>query len=308
MTGIGFVRSSRLGFANFWRNRWLSLAATLVVTLMLFTASVFAVQSAVIFRTTEALKQKIDLVVFFTDAATDDQIQALRAVVANRIDVAAVVYISKEKAFQIFNARPVSSAVKQLVTPEDNPLPRSLEIRATDPSHLPAISSLLNQPDYQSIILAKSDQDASQQQLIQNLTDTARITERNGLVLSGIFFLIAILMVFNTTRIVVHARSEEIELMRLVGATEGFIRWPFILEGILYGTLGAAFATGLLALFLSNDLLSATPLLSITGLLSGDMFQYFQRYFWIILGGQVGIGIFVCATATLGAIYRKVRR
>lgn len=307
MTGTGFIRSSRLGFANFWRNRWLSVAATLVVTLMLFTVSVFAVQSGVIFRTTEALKQRIDLVVFFADSATDDQIQALRQVVANRVDVKSVTYISKEQAFQIFSQRPISDTVKGLVTPENNPLPRSIEIRATDPAKLGTISTLLDRPEYRSIILAKSDQDVAQKQLIQSLSDTASITRRNGLILSGIFFAIAVLMVFNTTRIVVHARADEIEIMRLVGSTEGFIRWPFILEGALYGSLGALIATGFLYLFLAKDLLSATPLLSITGLLSADMFQLFRQYLWIILAAQIGVGVFVSVTATTVAIYRRVR-
>lgn len=307
MTFVGFWRASKLGFVNFWRNRWLSAAATLTVTLMLFTVSVFAVQSIVIYRTTEVLKSKIELVVFFADKATDAQIQALRQVLANRIDVKSVEYVSKEQAYQIFKSRPGSAQVKELVTPENNPLPRSLEIQATDPSRLAAISELLTNSDYQPLILSKSDQDAAQRQLIANLTDTARISRRNGLILSGIFFLVAVLMVFNTARIVIHAREDEIEIMRLVGSTAGFIRWPFILEGILYGAFGSIAATGMLWLFLANDLVSATPLASITGLLSGDMLSFFKQYFWIILASQVVIGSLVSIAATVAAIRQRVK-
>lgn len=307
MTLIGFWRASRLGLTNFWRNRWLSAAATLTVTLMLFTVSVFAVQSMVIYRTTETLKQKIELVVFFADKATDDQIQALRQVLANRIDVQSVNYVSKEQAYQIFQGRPGSSQVKSLVTPENNPLPRSLEIRATDPTHLAAISDLLTASDYQPLILSKSDQDAAQRQLIANLSDTARISRRNGLILSGMFFLIAVLMVFNTARIVVHAREDEIEIMRLVGSTASFIRWPFILEAILYGTLGSIAATAMLWLFLANDLVSATPLASITGLLSGDMLSFFKQEFWLILLSQIAVGCIVSIAATMAAIRQRVK-
>ena len=184
MTLTGFIRSSKLGFTNFIRNYWLSLAATLVVTLMLFTMSVFAVQSVVIYRTTETLKQKINLEIFFSDSATDDQIQTLRQVLANRIDVKSVTYISKEQAYQIFNQRNTSDQIKSLVTPEDNPLPRSIEIQATDPSKLADISAFLDSNDYQTLILSKSDQDSSQQRLIQNLATTAQTTRRNGLFLS----------------------------------------------------------------------------------------------------------------------------
>ena len=307
MTLTGFIRASKLGLTNYVRNYWLSLAATLVVTLMLFTISVFGVQSVVIYRTTEALKQKIDLVVFFTDAASDDQIQTLRQVLANRIDVKSVDYISKEQAYQIFNQRPTSDQIKSLVTPEDNPLPRSIEIRATDATKLADISSFMDAADYQPLILSKSDQDSTQRQLIQNLADTARLTRRNGLFMSGIFFLIAVLMVFNTARIVIHAREDEIEIMRLVGSTEGFIQWPFVLEGILYGLLGALIAAGMLYVFLANDLLSSTPLSSITGLLGGDMFQFFQQYFWWIVLMQVAVGVIVSVSATAVAIYRRVR-
>ena len=307
MTLTGFIRSSKLGFTNFIRNYWLSLAATLVVTLMLFTMSVFAVQSVVIYRTTETLKQKINLEIFFSDSATDDQIQTLRQVLANRIDVKSVTYISKEQAYQIFNQRNTSDQIKSLVTPEDNPLPRSIEIQATDPSKLADISAFLDSNDYQTLILSKSDQDSSQQRLIQNLATTAQTTRRNGLFLSAIFFFIATLMVFNTARIVIHAREDEIEIMRLVGSTEGFIQWPFVLEGILYGIIGALLASGLLYVFLANDLLNSTPLSSITGLLGGDMFQFFQQYFWIIIVIQALTGVIVSIAATSAAIYRRVR-
>jgi len=307
MTGIGFWRASKLGLTNYLRNKWLSLAATLVVMLMLFTMSVFAVQSVVIYRTTDSLTKKIDLVVFFNESATDQQIQALRQLLANRIDVVSARYISKEDAYQIFQSRPGSDRIKTLVTPQDNPLPRSLEIHATDPSHLATISQLLTTPDYQSMILSKSDQDSAQQQLIQNLSETARVSRRNGLVLSVVFFIIAILMIFNTARIVVHAREDEIEIMRLVGSTAGFIRWPFILEGILYGIFGALMSTVLLYVFLANNLLGSTPLLSITNLLSGDMFQFFIQNLWIIILIQIGTGVLVSVGATIAAIRRQVR-
>ncbi len=307
MSWTGFLRASRLGFVNYWRNRWLSLAATLVVMLMLFTISVFAVQSFVIFRTTESLKQKIDLAVYFHDAATDDQIQAIRQVIANRIDVAQVRYVSKEEAFQIFKERPNTQQIKDLVTPEDNPLPRSLQIRATDPGHLATISAVLDRSDYQSIIRRKSDDDSAQRRLIQNLTETARLTRRNGLILSGMFFLIAVLMVFNTARILIHARENEIEIMRLVGSTESFIRWPFLLEGILYGLTGALIATGMLYVFLANDLASATPLISITGILGSDMLAFFQQSFWWLLTGQLALGMLVSTLATWAAIHRRIK-
>lgn len=307
MTLTGFARASKLGLKNYWRNGWLSLAATLVVMLMLFTISVFTIQSMVIYRTTESLKQKIDLVIFFSDDASNEQIQALRQVLANRVDVNKVEYISKEQAFEVFRSRNVSDQIKQLVTPEDNPLPRSLRIHATDPEQLETISVLLERSDYQSIIRRKNDDDETQKRLIQNLSETSRLTRRNGLILSGIFFLIAILMVFNTARIVITARKNEIEIMRLVGSTEGFIRWPFILEGMLYGILGALTATGMIFVFLKYDLASATPLISITGILGSDMFNFFLRSFWLILFGQISVGILVSIIATLAAINRKVK-
>lgn len=308
MTGIGFWRASRLGLTNAWRNRWLTLAATLVVMLMLFTVSVFVVQSVVVYQTTESLKQKIDLVVYFQESATDAQIESLRQLLANRLDVATVTVVSKEEAYRIFQERSTSDQIKSLVTPEDNPLPRSLRIRATDPNQLAVISALLDRADFAPLIRRKSDDDELQRRLIQNLANTARLTRRNGLVLSSIFFLIAVLMVFNTTRIVVRARDDEIEIMRLVGSTEGFIRWPFFMEGVLYGLIGALAATGMLWVFLANDLASATPLISITGVLGSDMLNFFVTYFWWILAGQLILGLSVSTLATLAAIHRQVKR
>lgn len=105
-----YKRVLKLGLVNFWRNRWLSLAATLVMTLTLLIISTFAIMTLVIGKTTDSIREKMDISVYFNDSASIDQIIDLQNKIAARSDVKEVKYVSKEEALAIFKgaARPKS--------------------------------------------------------------------------------------------------------------------------------------------------------------------------------------------------------
>lgn len=268
------------GLRNALRNGWLSIASTAVITITLFIIGVFAIQSSVILQTTEGIQNKLDVTVFFNDDVKDELIGDIRRQVANRPDVASVDFVSKEQAFEIWQARRTSERVKSLITPEDNPLPRSLVIQAHDPANLATIAKVFEGEQYQSLIRRVSYED--NQSIVQSLVDTAKTVRVNGWILAGIFLFLSFVLIYNTTKIVILSRHDEIEIMRLVGSTEAFVRWPFLIEAAIFGVLGAIIALPALWGFLRYDLASSTPLLSIAKFLAPDMLLYFEsNIIWI---------------------------
>jgi cell division transport system permease protein len=305
MTARSFGRVLRLGLTNFWRNWWLSVASVLVMAVTLFIVGVFAVQTVVILKTTQGIQDKLDLSVYFNDDVPEQTIKDIRTSIANRADVKSVEYVSKEQAFDIFKNRPTSEKIKSLITPENNPLPRSLVIKAHDPAQLSVIAKLFGSDQYTALVRRISYQD--NQNVVDTLVHTEATVRRNGIILTIVFIMLSFVLIYNTTRIVIMSRSDEIEIMRLVGATEAFVRWPFIIEAGIYGFLGGVIAFAALFFFLKYDLSSAVPLLSIANFLAPDMQAFFLRYFAPILVVLIVAGMFIAGSMSSFAVRKFVR-
>lgn len=228
-------RIIKLGFTNFWRNRWLSLGAALILSLTLITISIFVIFNIVINTTAKNIKAKIDISVYFYDSTSDEQINIIKRQVENLPEVTKTTFISKDEALKIWNSQPGNEKIKNLVTSEDNPLPRSLEIKATDPKHLGSIAQFLSQDQYKDLI-RKVDY-AENQDVIQKLNSTIGFSKKLGIGLSLVFAIISIVVILNSIKLTILTRKDEIEIMRLVGANDAFIKIPFFIESVLYGIL-----------------------------------------------------------------------
>ncbi|MBI2589683.1 ABC transporter permease [Candidatus Berkelbacteria bacterium] len=302
MTLRSVGRVLRLGAVNFFRNSWLSVASTVVIAITLFIIGVFAIQSVVIVNTTQGIQDKLDLAVYFNDDVSEETIQETRRLLVNRPDIKTVEYISKERAYEIWQDRRTSEKVKSLITPEDNPLPRSLIVRAHDPANLSTIARIFDSSQYEASVRRVSYQD--NESVIESLVTTAQSVRKNGWILAGIFLFLSYVLIYNTTRLVILSRSDEIEIMRLVGSTEAFVRWPFLVEAALFGVIGTGLALPTIYLFLRYDLASSTPLLSIAKFLAPNMLDFFlQNLFWLIL---IFLLIGVCTSISMS--YMAVRK
>jgi len=263
-------RIVKLGLNNFWRNGWLSFAATFIMTLTLLIISVFMIFNLVINTTTDSIKKKIDLTVYFQDNASDAQIRDLKLMLQGRSDVKEVVYLTKEDAFTRWQSTQKNEKIRSLVTKENNFLPRSLEVKATNPESLENIANFISGGN-KDVITKSDDSDpgkvlgiqsdgtntnqsvASQnstqgylsiirkisyqenKNIIEKLINITKFSREIGIILSIVFLTISILVIFNTIRLTIFTRETEIEIMRLVGANDSFIRTPFLIEGSLYG-------------------------------------------------------------------------
>lgn len=303
MNWISISRITNLGLTNFWRNRWLSLASTLVMTLTLLIITLFAVMTIVIGKTTDRIKEKIDVSVYFKDSATTQEISDLQQDLAGRSDVKEVRYISKEEALEIWNERQKNQRIKELVKPEENPLPRSLTIKAIDPASLEDIASYLDDPELSSIIHKISYED--NKQIIDKLLAITSFIKKIGLAFSVVFIIVSVLVILNTIRLTIFTRREEIEIMRLVGASDRFIRVPFIVEGILYGFIACILA--MMVMWIGIGMVTPLTNQYLGTAVTENMQQFFWSHFALIFALQFLVGILVGIGCSLFSIRKYLK-
>lgn len=239
-----FGRIIRLGLKNFWRNNWLTLGATLLMTLTLTMISVSLVLSLVIRDLATTVRSKIDVTVYFRDdAVRDTRIQSLGDRIKLSPNVAEVNFIDKQAALEIWGRLPINEDIKRPVNSTYNPLPRSLAIEAKNPDNVQAIVDGIEAADTGKLVCSECVSYSKNKDTVDRLLAITRFAQRAGLFLSLFFGIIAVFNVMNIIRITISSRSDEIEIMRYVGASNAFVRGPFIMEGILYGILGTVFTT-----------------------------------------------------------------
>ncbi|MCX6809565.1 MAG: permease-like cell division protein FtsX [Candidatus Berkelbacteria bacterium] len=294
-------RIFREAFVDFWRNGWLSVTATLIMTLALLTTGVFLVMYLSTNKIIHDLKDKVDIVVNFKDEASESLIQQLRSELMARPQIKSVKYISKADALEEFKSRPsVKVEVRQMISSEDNPLPRGLQIQSVDLKEFEYVSNITKNPIYAPHIDSSSYDD--NKSLIENINATTKFAERLGLALSSFFMLIAILVVFNTIKLAVYFRAKEMEIMRLVGASESFVKTPFLIEGFLYGFFATVVSTGLI--YFTINLLAAVSKNTILDKFIVRLLPIYYQEFWFI----VGVELFIGTVLGLGASWLSIRK
>lgn len=233
-------RIAGLGTVNFWRNRWLSLAATLMVMLTMLTVGLFVIASAYVHLAASEVKSRIDLTVYFHENATETQIKELQQLLTNRGDVKTVYYIDKAQALANWQARVSDAKVRNLITKDANPLPRHLQITAVQPESYQAINDYIAQSPYQNSFKEISYQNTKA--AIDKIIQVTRFVRLAGFATSAFLVVISLIVIMNTIRLTIFTRRDEIEIMRLVGAEASFIRVPFTIEALYFGALGSLIA------------------------------------------------------------------
>ena len=240
---ITFVAfSMRRAWQGFWRNAVMSLAATATMVFMLILLAGFFVVLTGLNAGLEFVEQKVEIVADVKDAASSLAIQDVVARTAALPEVASVEYITASEALRRFQERLRQQGREDLTTALDsNPLPGSIQVKLKDPKVFGNVVEFL-----------RADSSVQRVKEVQSLVDrvltVTNLLRTGGLIVLALVGVVVLFIIVNTIRLAVVARSEEIEIMRLVGASDAFIRWPFIFEGALVGLLGAAITLVLLAL------------------------------------------------------------
>ncbi len=302
MGSIAIFRAFKSGWINFWRNFWLSTAATLVMVITLSILTLTLITYNVSNVAVTNIQERVDISVYFKNKVADAQIQSVRDKVEALPEVQSVTYVSAEQALENFKAKHAGNALitESLAQLSENPLPATLQIKARELEQYPRIAQELGKPDYQAYIDKVNFED--NRAVIEKLSRILNAVKRLGVGMALVFSFIAVLVIFNTIRLTIYNRREEVEIMKLVGATNWYIRWPFIIESILYGVAASIIAILLTVPFLNYLLPRLNAYLGTS--LSNQSNAFSLGYIFLM---QLGIALLLGIISSFIAIRRYLR-
>ena len=294
---------------DFWRNAFVSFASILVMTVTLFVVGVTIFAGVILGSALGELRNKADVNVYFTTSAPEEQILAVKQSLETLPEVAAVEYVSREEALAAFRERHQNDQLTLQALEElgENPLGAVLNVRAKDISQYGIIAQFLS--DQQTVaagqpsIIDKINYfDEQHRQALERLETITASAQRLGLGIIVILILTTVAISFNTLRLAIYTARDEIQVMRLVGAGQFFVRAPFMVEGVLYG-LVAGIVTLLLFYPLTYWLGAAT-----SDFFGGvNVFSYYLVHFPFFFLVIIGSGVLLGAVASFLAVRRYLK-
>ena len=246
---LTFVRMIRYGVHNFSRNKLLTIAATAVMTITLLIIFSTVVSRGVLLSTMESIQDKIDMTVYLESDATEEAVRNVADKVDNLESVKMVNIITPKEAREQFikdnNSDP--KALKSLNN-SDPSFPWRLRIKLVDINQTEELQKFVNEDAELKDIIDESEPPSfagPQRTAIERIGGWVSFADRVGIIAGSVFVVISSLIIFNTIRMAIFNRREEIQMMKLIGAERSFIRGPFLVEAVVYGFIAAIIATGL---------------------------------------------------------------
>ena len=233
-----FVRET---YRSVRRNGMMSVASISTVAISLLVLGMFLLVILNTNHLAQYLENQVQMTVYMQEAATDESINQTFEALKQMQGVTKVTYVDKAQAMQRFKERLQDQQDLLNALGKENPFPASFEVQVADPQHIrdlaPAVEKL---PQVET---AKFGQD-----VIENLFTLTNMLRLGGVVLAVFLVFATLFIIVNTIRLTVFARRKEVTIMKYVGATDWFIRWPFMLEGMSLGLFGALIACVLVTL------------------------------------------------------------
>lgn len=299
-------RVIRAGFVGFWRNGFVSLSAIFVIAVTLIVVGSSMLTGQLLDASLVQVREKVDINVYMVTSASEDEINVLKSSLESLPDVREVIYTSREDALAQFRERHKNDelTIQALEELGDNPLGASLSIRANETSQYESIATFLT--DHQA---AESSEAPlidrinfnQNKEAIDKLTNIINTVERTSYFAMLILIGASILIAFNTIRLAIYTSREEISVMRLVGASNMFIRGPFVLQGVLYGLIAGV----LTLLVLYPVVLWLGPGTDV--FFGFNIFNYFVENFGYLFFVLVGSGTVLGVVSSTLAIARYLR-
>ena len=307
MFWIKLKRIFKAGFINFWRNGIVSLTSMLVMSATLFIVGSLILGRAVLDASLAQVQNNVDINVYMRTDAPENDILALKESITKLAEVSEVEYVSREKALEDFRARHADNSliIQSLEEIGENPLGATLNIKAKNTSEYESIAKFLESssalgPGGVSIIDKVNYR--QNKVIIDRLAHLIDSANTLGYAITIVFVLMSVAVTFNTIRLAIYTAREEITVMRLVGASNNYVRGPFMVEGIMYGLLSAFIVMVLLY-----------PISVWTGQVSGNflgglnLLGYYQSNFFELFGVLVITGVLLGAVSSFLAVHRYLK-
>jgi cell division transport system permease protein len=232
---ISLIRIFKFALQGFFRNFWLSLVTITMMVMAVLSITILLAMDYVKEATVRGVENKIDILVELKMGISKEDVQNFVIDLERLEEIKDIRVISPEEnkeLFKQYNNNADVSKVLDLYGEEENPFSYFLAIQAYDLNQYPTILEFINQDKYANFV-ETSDLD-THEEFIAKINSISDFVNKYSWYLAAIFLLISIIVIFNTIRISIYTRRDEVMIMKLVGATNWFIRMPFILEGIFY--------------------------------------------------------------------------
>lgn len=290
-------RIIKFGLQNFARNFWLSVATVSVLVLTLVSVNILLALNVLGKVAMSEVKSKVDVSVHFKPEVEDSRVQTVKIALLSLPEVQDVEEITPEEAMAQFSEEHADDpeVVESLGEVGENPFGSTLVIRARDIGDYPKILATLDDPAFAPLIESKDEGD--REAMIARVETISDKITLFGLSVSAVFAFLTLLIVFNTIRVSIYTRREEIGIMRLVGASDNFIRGPFYVEALLWSLCAMAIC---LAVVLPAAVIGQPHLQNFFGTDTADLAGFYRANFIAVFGSQLA------AVALLAVVTTKM--
>ena len=300
---LSFLRVVRFAIQDIVRNASLSFMTVLILILMLLSINAIVVVRLLTTEATTAVKDRIDVSIYFRYTADETQVSEIRNFVQSFPEVTDSTFYTKEEVLEQFREtyKDQEEIVGALDELEENPLGPTMVVKTRDPGDYQKIIAALSVPEYEHLIESKTFQDT--ELAISRIDLITKQVERFSFALSAFFAIIAFIIIFNTIRVSIYTQRIEISIKKLVGATNWFVRGPYIVSGIIFSALSASLAFGIM--YLIGGFLD--PYLAVMIGEGAFLTSYFTSHILLLLGSQFLVVLALTAFSSFIAMRRHLR-
>ena len=304
---VTFLRMCRYGINNFTRNAWLTIAATAIMTITLFVIFVSLVSHDVLTSTVDELRNKVTMSIYLKTDATNENVDTIVGDARALSSVTDVSIITPEQARDSFiDQNKDNASTLDAIKLANNQFPWTLSIKVTDINDTSQLASFVTDNTLLKDNISKESPPSfagDRREAIEGIGRAANLAIQGGIIVSAVFGSISMLIIFNTIRMAIFNRKEEIQMMKLIGAERSFIRGPFLVEAIVYGFFGALIASGLGY----GLLMVVAPSIEEAAIAVGPTVQFLTIYAGFIVLAMIVAGAVIGVISSLLATHRYLK-
>jgi cell division transport system permease protein len=295
-------RTFKEGGVNFYRNGWLSFATVSILAISLYIISFTAIAGIAAGTVLSSIQDKINVSVYFKPDVSEVQIMDIKNKLSVYSEIKSIEFVSREKALEDFKKMGDENPTidKALAEIGENPLLSALVIKAKDPLQYNLIAKSIRESSFNEFINNINYQ--QNKSAIERLGTIIKLVSQVGITIGVVFVFIGILITFNAIRLTMYAQKQEFEVKRLVGASNIYIRMPFVFEGMFYGLVSAF----LVIILLGITIKYASPITE-GNMTNGNLMGFYWANFFKIFGSLILSGIFLGVISGVIAIRRYLK-
>ncbi len=300
---LSLLRILKFSLQDMLRNISLSLMTILILVLMLLSVNTLLIIRVLTDEATQSIKNQIDVSVYFSPDVSSEKLREIQEYIKSFPEVTEMTLLTREEVLAQFRKTHEDNPeiIASLNELEENPLGPTLIVKTREPSEYQKIIASLDVPEYEHLIEAKTFEDT--EKAIGRIHTITTQVERFSYALTVLFAVIAFLIIFNTIRVAIYTQRAEISIKKLVGASNWFVRGPYVIESFFFSIVSTAIAA-LLVLFASRLL---DPYIEVVFGSEKFLTNYFNSHMLLLFGGQFTAVFLLTIFSSLLAMRRYLR-